>query len=269
MQLQELLAKIRLIELKSNKIVQEVFSGQYHSFFKGNGLEFQDIREYYAGDDVRDIDWNVTARQGKPYIKQFQEERELNVYILIDASQSTYFGQKRERITEIAATIALSAVKNSDKVGCLIFTDKVEKFIPSRKGKKHSLSILSSILGFAPQNHKTSLKKVIEEFTGFEKKRSIIFLISDFFDQFFEKQLAVLSKKHDLILIQITEKAEQELPKGAIFSFRDLETQEEMTIDNTLAQKKLNPLFVFKNIIPINTDDDFIKPLLLFFKRRK
>ena len=265
----EMIQKIRKIEIQSNQLVEEVFSGKYHSLFKGNGLEFQDIREYAFGDDIRSIDWKVTAKYSKPYIKQYNEERELNLFLLIDMSSSTFFGRKKEFISEIAATLAFSAVKNNDKVGAVIFTDKVEKLIPSKKGKKHALSIIASILNTEPQSKKTDIQEVLRFFKTFEKKRSIVFLISDFFDKDYEKEAAVTAQKHDLILIRVMEKAEQKLPKGAIFSFQDMETGEEIVLDNLKNEIPLKLDLKFKNFIEIETEQDFVKPLSIFFKRRR
>ena len=185
----ELIKKIRRIEIISNKLAEEIFSGEYRSGFRGRGMEFEDIREYYPGDDVRNIDWNVTARHNKAYIKQFEEERELNVFLLIDMSHSNSFGKKMELIAQLGATLAFSAIRNNDKVGMLLFTEKVEKYIQSKSGKKHVLSIIENILDFKPELKGTNLSNALQHFNRIEKKRSVIFLISDFLDQGFEKDL--------------------------------------------------------------------------------
>lgn len=264
----EILEKIRLIDIKSTQLAEEIFSGEYHSFFKGNGMEFQDIRQYYPGDDVRNIDWKVTARQNKSYVKQFKEERELNLFLLVDLSASTFYGSKRERISEIAATLAFSAVKNGDKVGALIFTNQVEKFIPSKKGKKHVLSIVAGILDHKVKNKKTDLKEAIKQFQILEKKRSIVFILSDFLDDDFEKELSILDRKHDVILIRLIEASEKRLPKGVILALKDLETGEEMKVDTFLKSQELNWPLKNRKLIEIQTDKDFVKPLMLFFKKR-
>ncbi|PKL11665.1 MAG: DUF58 domain-containing protein [Spirochaetae bacterium HGW-Spirochaetae-6] len=264
----ELIAKIRQIEIKSDKLVQEVFSGEYHSLFRGNGIELEDIREYSPGDDIRSIDWNASARGDKAYIKVFREERELNVYLLIDMSASTFFGAKQERITELAATLAFSVIKNNDKIGCLFFTDKVEKFIPSKKGKKHALSIIASLLETQATSRGTDILNVLSHFARVEKKRSIVFLISDFYAEDYEKQLAILALRHDLILIRVREAAEKILPRGVLLSLEDAERGTQITVDNLRGSKLLDWPLKFKNLIDIETEDDFVKPLMLFFKRR-
>lgn len=264
----DIIKKIKEIEIKSNQLVQEIFSGEYHSVFKGNGLELEDIREYQSGDDIRSIDWNVTARHNRPYVKQFKEERELNLFLLIDVSASTFFGKKRQRIAELAATLAFSGVKNNDKVGALLFSDTVEKVIPSKKGKKHALSILGSLLNTSPVSKKTSIENALLFFNKFEKKNSIVFILSDFLDDDFVKELMITDKKHDLILIQVQEESEQTLPKGAIFVLEDMETGETVTIDNRKSERESDFEFKYRNLIKINTTEDFVKPLMYFFKRR-
>lgn len=265
----EMIKKIRTIEIKSDRIVKEVMSGQFHSVFVGNGMEFEDIREYYDGDDVRNIDWNVTARSERAYIKKFREERELNIFLMIDVSGSENFGKKRDKIAEMGATIALSAVKNNDKAGLFLFTDKVEKVIPSRKGKKHALAIIENILTYKPQNKGTNIETTLKYFNNFEKKRSVVFLISDFMDEGYEKTLKIMSAKHDVILIRICEEAEKRLPAGAIYVLNDMETGEEIVVDATNGEKIINGVTAkFKNMITINTNEDFIRPLMLYFRKR-
>lgn len=266
----ELLKKIRKIEIKSNRLAEEIFSGEYRSGFRGKGIEFDDIRRYYPGDDVRNIDWNVTARQNKAYVKQFQEEREMNIFLLIDISYSNNFGLKKDIITEIAATLAFSAIKNNDKVGAIFFTDEVERLIPSKNGKKHVLSIIEEILQFKPKQKGTDLKKALQYFNKIVKKQSIVFLLSDFLAEGFEKEVKITSQKHDLVLIRIIDRAEEKLPAGAIFTFEDLETGERVVLDNIKEKKKLNPLrnLPTRNLINIYTDEDYVKALKYFFKRR-
>ncbi|WP_106231771.1 DUF58 domain-containing protein [Orenia metallireducens] len=266
----DLIKKIRRIEIKSNRIIEEIFSGEYRSAFQGKGMEFDEIREYYPGDEIRSIDWNVTARQNKAYIKKFHEERELNMFLLIDMSRSNSFAKKKDIIAEIGATLAFSAVKNNDKVGSILFTDKVEKLIPSKKGKRHVLSIIEEILSFQPNNQGTAIKKALQYFNRVEKKRSIVFLISDFLDKDYEKELKIADKKHDLVLIRVIDKGEESLPKGAIFEFEDLETGETIVLDNLQGRTELESTIKLpvRNLLNIYTDEDFVKALMLFFKRR-
>lgn len=273
----EILKKIRTIEINSNRLSDEIFSGEYHSFFKGNGMEFSDIRRYSPGDEVKNIDWKVTARQRKAYVKQFREEREMKFFLLIDISESNNFTDKKNLIAEISAVLAFSAVKNNDKVGAIFFTDEVEKLIPLKKGRKHTLSIIENLFKYFDENplekklKKTSIKNVLKYFAKIQKRRSIIFLISDFFDEDYERQIKLLSKKHDLILIKIYDENKEVIPKGAVFTFRDSETGEVMTIENLKSKTRLGDFLNLdkKNLIEISTDDDYVKKLSLFFKRRR
>lgn len=266
----ELLKRIRQIEIKSNKLVDEFFSGEYRSGFRGKGVEFEDIREYYPGDDVRSIDWNVTARHNKAFVKQYCEERELNLFLLIDMSRSNSFGRKKDLIAEISATLAFSANKNNDRVGVIFFTDRVEKFIPSKNGRKHVLSIIENIINFKPRFAGTDISKALQYFNRIEKKPGVVFVISDFLDGGYEKDLKVTSEKHDLVLVRVMDRAEEVIPAGAIFTFEDLETGEtielnnmkkEIRIDNTMNLPK-------RNLINIYTDEDYVRPLKQFFRRR-
>ncbi len=267
----DIISKIREIEIKSNKLVDEIFSGEYKSSFKGRGIEFEDIRQYYPGDDVRNIDWNVTARQSEPYVKQYREERELNMFLLIDMSQSTNFGQKKEMIAEIGATLAFSAVKNNDRVGSILFTEQVEEIIPSREGKRHVLSIIEEILTFQPKKKGTDIKTALQQFNKLEAKQSIVFLISDFLADGYEQELKVTAQKHDLVLIRVVDRGEEKLPAGAIFEFEDLETGESVVVDNLQDELALTLQFDLpqRNLIEIDTDEDFVIPLQQFFKRRR
>jgi len=266
----ELAKKIRHIEIKSNKLVDEIFSGEYRSGFRGKGMEFENIRLYIPGDDVRNIDWNVTARQNKAYIKQFCEEREMNIFLLIDMSASNNFGMKRDCIAEISATLAFSAARNNDRVGVVFFTDKVEKLISSQSGKKHVLSIIKSILNFEPEHSGTDIANALRYFSRIEKKRSVVFLISDFLDDGYEKELKISAGHHDLIQIRIIDKAEEHIPAGAIFTFEDLETGETFVLDNMKQDFTMTPADGgFKsNLITVYSDEDYVKPLKQFFKRR-
>ena len=267
----ELAKKIRRIEIKSNKLVDEIFSGEYRSGFRGKGMEFENIRLYTPGDDVRSIDWNVTARQNKAFVKQYCEEREMNIFLLIDMSRSNSFGLKKDFIAEISATLAFSATRNNDRVGVVFFTGQVEKFIPSKNGKKHVLSIIESILNYEAVRTDTNIANVLQYFSRIEKKRSVVFLISDFFDDGYEKELKVLAGHHDLIRIRVVDRAEERIPGGAIFTFEDLETGENFVMDNTKRDFviALPDGGFIQNLITIYTDGDYVKPLKQFFKRRE
>lgn len=267
----ELAKKIRRIEIKSNKLVDEFFSGEYRSGFRGKGMEFENIRQYMPGDDVRNIDWNVTARYDKAFVKQFIEEREMNLFLLIDMSRSNSFGRKKELIAEISATLALSATRNNDRVGAVFFTDKVEQFIPSRNGRKHVLSIIESLLSYEPQHSGTNIAHVLQYFNRIEKKRSVVFLISDFLDVGFQKELKISDNHHDLIRIRVIDRAEERIPAGAIYTFEDLETGETFILDNLKQDYDINPLMGQppRNLITVYTDEDYVKPLKQFFRSRR
>ena len=266
----ELTKKIRRIEIKSNKLVDEIFSGEYRSGFRGKGIEFENIRQYIPGDDVRSIDWNVTARYNKAFVKQFCEEREMNLFLLIDMSRSNSFGKKKDVIAEISATLAFSATRNNDRVGVIFFTGEVEKLIPSKNGIKHVLSIIENILSFTPMRSDTNIANVLEYFNRIEKKRSVVFLISDFLDEGYEKELKISSYRHDLIRLRVIDRAEECIPAGAIFTFEDLETGETFVLDNMKRDFQMSlPDSGFKrNLITIYTDEDYVKPLKQFFRRR-
>ncbi|HHV96174.1 MAG TPA: DUF58 domain-containing protein [Clostridiaceae bacterium] len=268
----DMIKKIRQIEIKTRKLVEETFAGDYRSGFRGKGMEFDSIRQYYYGDDVRNIDWNVTARHNKPFVKQFCEEREMNIFLLIDISRSNSFGHKRALIAEVGATLALSANKNNDRVGAILFTEKVEKFIPSDNSRKHILSIIENILNFEPEFNGTNISQALQYFNRIEKKRSVVFLISDFLDEGYEKDIKIVSKFHDLVMIRILDRAEETIPSGAIFTFEDLETGEMVVLDNLKNNFKPNVNLVANrnslNSITIYTDEDYVKPLKQFFRRR-
>lgn len=283
----EILKQIRQIEIRTNKMVNDMFAGGYHSVFKGRGMEFDEVREYHQGDDIRDIDWNVTARSGKLFVKQFIEERQLTVILLIDASGSGRFGThnklKSEITAEIGAILAFSAIKNNDKVGAIIFTDQIEKFIPPQKGKQHILRIIRDILYFKPEHRKTNIEKALQYLNEVCKKRSIVFLISDFIDKGFEQLLHISSKKHDLVAITIIDPREQNLPGVGFMELEDAETGEVMLVNTR--DKKFRDYFAKLNIeqeqlhkdnflkygidnINILTDKPYIKPLIAFFRMR-
>lgn len=267
----ELLKKIKQIEIKSNRLSEEIFSGEYHSFFRGNGMEFSDIRRYVPGDDIRNIDWKVSARQRKTYVKQFMEERELNFFLMVDLSQSNTFSRKRELVAELCAVLSFSAVKNGDKVGSLLFTDEIEKFIPLKKGKKHALSLIENLLDFEPENNGTNIKKAVQYFSKVQKRRSIVFIISDFFDTDYEKDIQRLSSKHDVILLRIKDEQKEIIPSGAVFTFVDSETGEEITVENMKQEINLESVLNLNknNLIELNVGEDYVKKLSYFFSKRR
>ena len=285
----EILKKVRQIEIRTKNVVNDFFGGDYHSNFKGRGMTFSEVREYVPGDDVRSIDWNVTARTGKPHIKIFEEERELSVLILIDVSSSGVFGSKKDlKIdlgVEIAAMLSFSAIKNNDKVGLALFSDKVEKYIPPKKGKKHVLRLITDIVNHDFENSKkrTSIKTAIDFANKISKRKSVIFLISDFIDDNFWNELKFLNFKHDVVGLQIYDSFERNFPNIGLINIHDSETGENTWIDTTSkknrdkfqknSDEKLDKFSMkCKNIgfdlLQINTDDDYIKFLMQFFRSR-
>ena len=288
MDTKELLKQVRRIEIKTKGLVNEVFSGEYHSAFKGRGMEFAEVREYQPGDDIRSIDWNVTARFNHPFVKVFEEERELVVMLLIDMSGSLGFGsaeKRKQRIAaELSSILAFSAMKNNDKVGLILFTDRIERFVPPKKGRSHVLRIIREILSFVPEGKGTDIKAALEYFNGIIKKRSISFLVSDFIDDDYDKIIKVVARKHDLIGVILEDEREVSLPEVGLTKFKDLETGEIRYIDlsNESVQEyfakvvnnrknQLNRLFRLSGIdsIKINTKESYIKPLVQFFKKRE
>ncbi len=267
----EIIKKIREIEIKSEIVVQDIFAGDYKSVFKGNGIEFDEIREYSEGDEIRDIDWNVTARQNRPFVKKYREERELNILLMVDVSASGNFGKVKQKSAELCATLAIAAAKNRDRVGAIFFGAKIEKFIPVKNGKKHALSIIENFLTISPQSKGTDLKSALNYFDKSFKKRSVLFIISDFLCSGYEKVLKRVSLKHDVVLINIVERAQEEIPKGAIFLFEDMESGEQFEVDTSISALKIENSLLpnHKNIIKIYSDEDFLKPLRVFFRRRK
>ena len=238
METSELIKKVRKIEIKTRGLSHNIFAGQYHSAFKGRGMSFSEVREYQYGDDVRDIDWNVTARFNKPYIKVFEEERELTVMLLVDLSSSLDFGTvnqtKRDMVTEIAATLAFAAIQNNDKIGVIFFTDKVEKFIPPQKGRKHILYIIRELINFEPQSQKTDIRVPLEFLTNAIKKRCTAFMISDFIDDSdYRNAMTIANRKHDLVAIQVYDRRLASMPKIGLVKFRDAETGEEVYVDTS------------------------------------
>jgi len=284
----ELLKQVRQIEIRTKGLVNQVFSGEYHSVFKGRGMEFSEVREYQFGDDIRNIDWNVTARLGHPYIKVFEEERELTVMLLVDLSGSLMFGsvsKTKQRIAaELTAILAFSALKNNDKVGLILFTDKIEKFVPPRKGKKHVLRIIREVLSFEPEGKATNLKGALEYMNNTIKKKSIAFLLSDFMDEGYEKILKIVGRKHDLIGIVLDDRREKEIPNIGLVKLADAETGAERWIDTGSKrvrtqmisdrkdrEKIRNSIFVKSKLdkIEVTTGSNYIQPLVQFFRRRE
>ena len=252
METEELLQKVRKIEIKTKGLSNNIFAGEYHSAFKGRGMAFSEVREYQYGDDVRDIDWNVTARFGKPFVKVFEEERELTVMLLVDVSGSLDFGTqtqtKRQLLTEIAATLAFSAIQNNDKIGVIFFSDKVEKFIPPKKGRKHILFIIRELLTFQPESQKTDVGQAVEFMTNAIKKRCTVFLLSDFFDtKDYKNQLTIANSRHDVVALQIYDRRMVELPDVGIVKMLDAETGGETFIDtSSSAVRRMMGLLVFR-----------------------
>jgi uncharacterized protein (DUF58 family) len=283
----ELLKKVRKIEIKTRGLSHHIFSGEYHSAFKGKGMTFSEVREYTFGDDTRMIDWNVTARFNHPFVKVFEEERELTVMVLIDVSNSGIFGTKkqfkRDVITEIAAVLAFSAIQNNDKVGVLFFSNKIEKFIPPKKGTTHILRIIRELLTFESQNKETSITEALRYFTNAIKKRCIAFLISDFIDKDFDNALKIAGKKHDLVALKIYDKREKEIPSLGLVKLKDAETENIISVDTSsrnvresynkwwlINESKLYEIFSKSGVdfVNIRTDEDYIKPLMRLFKKR-
>ena len=288
MEANELIERVRQIEIKARGLSSNLFAGQYHSAFKGRGMAFSEVREYQYGDDVRDIDWNVTARMSKPYIKVFEEEREMTVMLLVDVSSSLDFGtvkqMKKEMETEIAATLAFSAIQNNDKIGVIFFSDRIEKFIPPKKGKKHILYIIRELLDFKPESQKTDVKMAIEYLTNVLKKRCTAFIISDFIDKNdFTNALTIANRKHDVVAIQVYDRRVAELPDVGLMKVRDAETGHEQYIDTSSrslrqahhewwqeCQERMNVAFTKSRVdsISVRTDEDYVKALLNLFARR-
>ena len=284
----ELLKQVRQIEIRTKGLVNQVFSGEYHSVFKGRGMEFSEVREYQFGDDIRNIDWNVTARFGHPYIKIFEEERELTVILMVDLSGSLMFGsvsKTKQRIAaELSAILAFSALKNNDKVGLILFTNKIEKFVPPRKGRKHVLRIIREVLSFEAEGKATDIRGALEYMNNAIKKKSIAFLISDFMDEGYEKILRIVGRKHDLIGIVLDDRREKEIPNLGLLKLADAETgnerwidtgsrkvRESLTRNHKEKEKVRNSIFINSRLdkIEITTGSNYIQPLVQFFRRRE
>ncbi len=287
MEATELIKRVRKIEIKSRGLSKHIFAGEYHSAFKGKGMAFSEVREYQYGDDIRNIDWNVTARFNHPYIKIYEEERELTVMLIIDVSGSREFGTqsllKKNLITEISAVLSFSAIQNNDKVGVIMFSDRIEKFIPPKKGKQHILRIIRELLNFEPLNKGTNITGALRFLINAIKKRSTSFLISDFMDDNFEDALKIASKKHDLVGLKIYDVRETELPSIGLIKLLDAESGEDIWIDTSnnyirdiyrhswrRRTEDMNEMLSKLGVdyTSISTGEDYVKPLINLFKRR-
>lgn len=287
METSEIIQKVRKIEIKTRGLSNHIFAGEYHSAFKGRGMTFSEVREYQYGDDVRSIDWNVTARFGHPYIKIFEEERELTVMLLIDVSGSRAFGTvsqlKMDIFTEVAATLAFSTIQNNDKIGVIFFSDKIEKFIPPKKGKKHVLHIIREMIDFKPESTRTNIAEALRYFTNAIKKRSTAFVISDFIDRNFEKELTIANRKHDVVALQVYDIRETDLPDVGLMKLKDAETGNRIWVDTSdkrlrttyrhawgESQLELQKTFTKSGVdsVSMSTSEDYVKTLKKLFKMR-
>jgi uncharacterized protein (DUF58 family) len=283
----EVLRKVRHIEIRTRRLVTDMFGGEYHSVFKGLGMEFAEVREYAAGDDIRSIDWNVTARMGHPFVKLYREERELTVVLLVDQSASEFFGTrerlKSELAAEVAALLALSAVENNDRVGLVLFTDRVELTVPPAKGRRHVLRVVREILAHQPQGTGTDLAGALDHLCRLQKRRAVVFLISDFFAQGYEQSLSIASRRHDLIALRLRDKREDILPAVGVVALRDLETGRELLVDtsNRKVRARFGKSVVDRerayvravrraqvDSVDLWTNEDVVAPLAGFFRRR-
>lgn len=287
MDTKELLKKVRKIEIKTRRLSDHIFGGEYHSTFKGRGMTFSEVRQYQFGDDVRNIDWNVTARYSEPYIKVFEEERELTMMLVADVSGSEFFGTdkqfKNEIITEVAATLAFSALQNNDKIGLILFTDEIELFIPPKKGRSHVLRIIRELLEFKPKSKKTDLTQAIKYLSNVMKKKAIVFVLSDFITDGYEQTMKIAANKHDITGIRIYDQREENIPSLGIVQMEDEETGElvlvntsSKTVRNNYANYYKERVDYFKEsfkrsgagVIDVRTDESYVKKLLGYFKRR-
>ena len=287
METNELIKKVRQIEIKTRGLSQNIFAGQYHSAFKGRGMSFAEVREYQMGDDIRSIDWNVTARFNHPYVKVFEEERELTFMLLIDVSGSSDFGtvnqSKRAMITEIAATLAFSSLQNNDKIGVILFSDKIEKFIAPQKGKKHVLYIIRELIDFKPESNQTDVSVALRYFANVIKKRCTAFMISDFMSPDFEKALMIAAKKHDLVAMQVYDMRDADLPDVGWVKMKDAETGQTLYVDTASVETRLRYNNYWRDsqhrlqqqmaknrvdMVSIRTDEDYVKALITLFRMR-
>tara|TARA_B100000315_G_scaffold234600_1_gene248716 strand:+ start:617 stop:1492 length:876 start_codon:yes stop_codon:yes gene_type:complete len=284
----QILQKVKRIEIRTRGLVNELFGGEYHSVFKGRGMTFSEVREYQPGDDIRLIDWNVTARNGSPFVKVFEEERELIVYLLVDVSASGEFGSvqqlKRDMGAEIAAVLGFSAIKNKDKVGLILFSDDIEKYVPPKKGKSHVLRVIRELLYVKPKRTGTSIKNALDYLLKVAKRRSVVFILSDFLDDDYWTSLKIVNRKHDLIGIRLYDPAETEIPEFGLAKVEDPETGEAFWIDSSSkeARDRLKKELIHKtesfkkktiktglDLIPIATNQDYVDPLMSFFRLRE
>jgi len=284
----ELLKKVKHIQVHTSRLVNDVLAGEYHSTFRGRGMEFDEVREYQPGDEIRTIDWNVTARAGRPFVKKFVEERELTVMLMVDASSSGQFGTfkklKNQFAAEVCAVLAFSAIKNNDKVGLIIFTDKVEKYIPPKKGRKHVLRVIREVLFFEPEHRGTHLQSGLDFLNSVSKRRAVVFLVSDFLDSGYERPLQISNKRHDIIALTIEDPRESELPDVGMIELEDAETGEFVLVDTRDANmrkeyrlqaskdmKERDQYFkrVGVDAIPLRTDRSYTDPLIRFFRTRE
>ena len=288
METSELLKRVRKIEIKTRGLSKNIFAGEYHSAFKGRGMTFSEVREYQYGDDIRNIDWNVTARNNRPYVKIFEEERELTVMLMIDVSASRNFGTisklKKNQITEIAAVLAFSAIQNNDKIGVIFFSDKIEKFIPPKKGRTHILHIIRELIDFYPEDKQTDIEQALEYMTNSIKKRCTCFVISDFIDEHdFAHALAIANRKHDVVALRVYDPRENQLPPVGMMYLRDAETGEQMWVDTSdkklreayekyafVREKELDAIFKRSgvDVANIRSDEDYVRALITLFKKR-
>ena len=288
METSELLKRVRKIEIKTRGLSKNIFAGEYHSAFKGRGMTFSEVREYQYGDDIRNIDWNVTARHNRPYVKIFEEERELTVMLMIDVSASRNFGTisklKKNQMTEIAAVLAFSAIQNNDKIGVIFFSDKIEKFIPPKKGRTHILHIIRELIDFYPEDKQTDIEQALEYMTNSIKKRCTCFVISDFIDEHdFAHALAIANRKHDVVALRVYDPRENQLPPVGMMYLRDAETGEQMWVDTSdkklreayekyafVREKELDAIFKRSgvDVANIRSDEDYVRALITLFKKR-
>ena len=288
METSELLKRVRKIEIKTRGLSKNIFAGEYHSAFKGRGMTFSEVREYQYGDDIRNIDWNVTARHNRPYVKIFEEEWELTVMLMIDVSASRNFGTisklKKNQITEIAAVLAFSAIQNNDKIGVIFFSDKIEKFIPPKKGRTHILHIIRELIDFYPEDKQTDIEQALEYMTNSIKKRCTCFVISDFIDEHdFAHALAIANRKHDVVALRVYDPRENQLPPVGMMYLRDAETGEQMWVDTSdkklreayekyafVREKELDAIFKRSgvDVANIRSDEDYVRALITLFKKR-
>ena len=288
METSELLKRVRKIEIKTRGLSKNIFAGEYHSAFKGRGMTFSEVREYQYGDDIRNIDWNVAARHNRPYVKIFEEERELTVMLMIDVSASRNFGTisklKKNQITEIAAVLAFSAIQNNDKIGVIFFSDKIEKFIPPKKGRTHILHIIRELIDFYPEDKQTDIEQALEYMTNSIKKRCTCFVISDFIDEHdFAHALAIANRKHDVVALRVYDPRENQLPPVGMMYLRDAETGEQMWVDTSdkklreayekyafVREKELDAIFKRSgvDVANIRSDEDYVRALITLFKKR-